>query len=875
MPLEPDPDPVSHARDGPTRSGPAPQEFVESTQGPTGIRPGPEAGHASTLDYHAHANVSTNPDGGLRSPHSEMGTATFSQTPPGPTIQVRVDGGARTVGPFLLIERLGGGSQGEVWRALQVEPIHRTVALKLLRPHLTLHLEAADRMRKEAERGGKLNHETILPVLDFGRDGDSVYIAMPLVNGFTLSQVIATRKAWLANNAPADLPRLAILSEPAYWKAMAQLIERVTRALAHAHDERIVHRDVKPSNILLDRANDQRVFLADFGLARDLDDITTDAYSEPGTLLYMAPERLRGQGKYDENRADVFSMGATLFEAVTLQRAYNVPSDLPRPSWPSYLVGHPSPSPRKLSPHLPRDLAAIIEMAMDPSPSRRYESATALADDLANFSKGEPVKARPPGPIRRAWRWLLGQKALMLALGLATALLVAVGLFLLGNQINRARARADYALAEQLAGRGQLVEAYTAFDRGLQRSPDEPEATRIRVIMAKALRIKVLELAEDDEVEPIEEILGLYRKVTGVASRFSDPLIGRLGLRSLELAADTPDATLRVYPIRPDGRPRLNRLLYQGTVVEPGSKFILSDLIPGRYWVTATAPDGVAFDERPINIPPMGTTIRGRSMQVTLSPRRNAQARMVRIAGGEFWMGRNLVSSPDGGPLKVGPEMPAAEAVVPAFDLDATEVTNAQFAEFLKAADHQVWASEIWKNGGVYKNGEADWPVTNVVYEQALAYAAWRGCRLPTEHELEFVARGGQGRTVPPGLDEDPFKPGSSWHKLHQVGREPRDSIGEGSATIYDLFGNAGELTLFRYRPYPSMMVVRIREDTWNGFAVRSGLISVSSAAPSLLGYLGRASQLPSQQSLHIGFRCARSVRPWTETGPPHFKIQE
>ncbi len=118
--------------------------------------------------------------------------------------------------------------------------------------------------------------------------------------------------------------------------------------------------------------------------------------------LHVARAAPRKEGKYDENRADVFSMGVTLFEAVTLQRAFHVPSDLPRPSWPSYIVGQATPSPRKLSPNVPRDLAAIIEMAMDPNPSRRYESASALADDLASYSRGEPVKARvarpdPPG----------------------------------------------------------------------------------------------------------------------------------------------------------------------------------------------------------------------------------------------------------------------------------------------------------------------------------------------------------------------------------------------------------------------------------------------------------------------------------------------
>jgi iron(II)-dependent oxidoreductase len=251
---------------------------------------------------------------------------------------------------------------------------------------------------------------------------------------------------------------------------------------------------------------------------------------------------------------------------------------------------------------------------------------------------------------------------------------------------------------------------------------------------------------------------------------------------------------------------------------------------------------------------------------------------MVRINGGEFRMGRDLVRSPVDGPPVLQPEMPASEAIVPGFYLDATEVTNAEFTEFLKVTHHEDWASEIWPGVGHYHEAHSKWPVTHVKYEQALAYAAWRGCRLPTEHELEFVARTGDGRTVPKGLVGDPSRTGSSTLELHAVDADPLDVSRPGSEAIHGLFGNASELTLFHYRPYPSLRFLRVRNDAWNGIAVRSGWISggeILPTAPRLLGDLGRASQLPSQASVHVGFRCARSVRPWTETGPPHFKIQE
>ena len=289
----------------------------------------------------------------------------------------------------------------------QLEPIVRTVALKVLPPGLAPDDVRVHRLSKEAKRGGGLSHDAILPVYDFGSCNGYTYLAMQLVEGFPLSNLLARRRAWLAGPAPADLHRLAVLPEAEYVREIVRLLIRVARALEHAHLHDIVHRDVKPSNILIEREDEERVYLSDFGLARDLNDLSTSQSSSwVGTLPYMGPEKLLGARVVDEIRCDVFALGVTLFEAVTLARPIELPETMSGFAAAALLATALPRRPRALKPRLPKDLEAVILKAIDRNPALRYPRAGELADDLDRFLNNQPVHARPLGWTRRTYRRL-------------------------------------------------------------------------------------------------------------------------------------------------------------------------------------------------------------------------------------------------------------------------------------------------------------------------------------------------------------------------------------------------------------------------------------------------------------------------------------
>jgi serine/threonine-protein kinase len=301
------------------------------------------------------------------------------------------------VGRYQLIERLGRGGQGEVWKAVRMEPPVELVALKLLTPPGRRDPAKLARFRREAERGAGLASRGILPVHEFGEDGEVVFFAMPLVEGFTLCRVLAQRRRYRAGQPPPRLHRLAVLPEPLYLAAMARALACVARALGDAHAARVVHCDVKPANILLSRGEPGRAYLIDFGMGRDLDAMTeSGASAVGGTALYMAPEKLSGR-RVDEALCDVYALGATAFEAVALKPPRAVPEGMPRRLWASYLAEAEPPRLSTILPRLPVDLGAIVARAMARDPRGRHESAGALAEDLERFASGALARERDRG----------------------------------------------------------------------------------------------------------------------------------------------------------------------------------------------------------------------------------------------------------------------------------------------------------------------------------------------------------------------------------------------------------------------------------------------------------------------------------------------
>jgi len=281
------------------------------------------------------------------------------------------------------------------------------------------------RFRREAELVASLRHPNIVQVHETGEHGDFPYFSLEFMDGGSLNRQIA--------------------GQPLPPRDAAEIVATLARAVQHAHECGIVHRDLKPSNILLQRRSglrrgpvngdgaavlpvgrlcDQYYFkVADFGLARELDEDATRTGQVLGTPSYMAPEQAEGHNAHVGPAADVYGLGAILYELLTGRPPFK--GKTPRQTLEMVRRDEPVP-PRHKRPGLPRDLEAVCLKCLEKSPQRRYPSAQALADDLDRWRRGEPTVVRPPGLIRRAGR-VARRHAIALTLGIVVCAAVAFG----------------------------------------------------------------------------------------------------------------------------------------------------------------------------------------------------------------------------------------------------------------------------------------------------------------------------------------------------------------------------------------------------------------------------------------------------------------
>jgi serine/threonine-protein kinase len=291
----------------------------------------------------------------------------------------------REIGPFRLIKRLGQGAQGEVWKAKRMEPHVEIVALKVLNPALARLPNRLAQFRREAERGARLGGPSLLPVFESGEVDGYIYLAMPLVEGATLHQVIKGRQGFLRGEQIEPVHRLVTVDEGNYLKRAVRIMAKAARALGQVHASRVVHRDIKPANILLDHDRRCGVYLCDLGLGRDLEVATAEQMRDgAGTPMYMAPERLL-KAPADEILCDIYSMGVTLFEAVTLDRPFQPPEGMPMSCLTVYLASTEPRRPADLKAGLPCELERIILKAIAREPGDRHRSAQELSADLDLF----------------------------------------------------------------------------------------------------------------------------------------------------------------------------------------------------------------------------------------------------------------------------------------------------------------------------------------------------------------------------------------------------------------------------------------------------------------------------------------------------------
>lgn len=320
----------------------------------------------------------------------------------------RITPGRSSLGPtivgYTILEELGSGGMGRVYLARQDRLGGRLVALKVLPQASAISPRARQRFRVEAESVAKLRHRNIVAIHDVIDDGETLAYAMEWVEGKPLAQVI--REGGRLD--PTAACRLGIA---------------VARALSAVHEAGLVHRDVKPSNVLLRK--DGTPLLTDFGLVRETDTtVVTQAGQFVGTLAYASPEQLRGEADSIDRRSDIYSLGVTLYHAICARLPFTGRSTAEVLRQIEQGVVRPL---RTADRRLPRDLQTIVHKAMDPVPGRRYQSADELADDLERVLKFQPIHARPAGLLVRTGKLLRRNRLVMLGAvaGSVVALLAA------------------------------------------------------------------------------------------------------------------------------------------------------------------------------------------------------------------------------------------------------------------------------------------------------------------------------------------------------------------------------------------------------------------------------------------------------------------
>lgn len=336
------------------------------------------------------------------------------------------------LGEFRLIRRLGGGGMGDVFLALQ-EPMNRKVALKVIRTDRRGSIEVETRFWREVEAISKLVHPNIVTVFGSGEDRQTRYFAMEYLPGQDLDERI---REFIARK------------EKLHFRKAVTWVKDIARALASAHESGIIHRDIKPSNIRI--TSEGKAKLMDFGVARLLKLTTLTITGEfRGTPHYASPEQIRKQIQTVDARTDIYSLGATLYEAVTGRLPFD--GDTADQVFHQILQTEPV-APCLMNPSLPKDVETIILKAMEKEPGNRYATMTEMADDLGRFLKGEPIIARPAGPLDRIWKWAKRNPGTSASLSVSlTAILIFLAISLFWYLPGLRHALGDAKQANQIA----------------------------------------------------------------------------------------------------------------------------------------------------------------------------------------------------------------------------------------------------------------------------------------------------------------------------------------------------------------------------------------------------------------------------------------
>jgi serine/threonine protein kinase len=401
---------------------------------------------------------------------------------PHPSAPQAPDLSGTPLGDFQIIREVGRGGMGVVYEAVQLS-LGRRVALKVLPFAAALDAKHLQRFKTEAYAAAQLHHTHIVPVHAVGCERGMHFYAMQLIEGRTLADVIEELRDAPSPSSTTDKPTTVALAEgtsagetkrsqtvsrtsrpQSRFRLAARLASEVADALDYAHEAGVIHRDIKPANLMLDACGE--IWITDFGLAQVATDAgLTQSGDIVGTLRYMSPEQASGQRIPVDHRADVYSLGATLYELLTLQPVFpgqdriklihDILNEEPRPL-------------RAIDPTIPIELETIVLKATSKLPVERYTSAAEMAADLRRFLHDIPILARRPTIIDRARKWLRRHPSVIVT-AVLLMLFSLIGLSALTAIVSREHAKTEKAYENE---RTRAQEAERQF-RLARRAADE------------------------------------------------------------------------------------------------------------------------------------------------------------------------------------------------------------------------------------------------------------------------------------------------------------------------------------------------------------------------------------------------------------------
>ena len=805
----------------------------------------------------------------------------------------------KRVGEFELVRELGRGGMGVVYLARQPD-LDRPVAVKVLPLSRARDEKSLERFRREAKASSQLEHPHIAQVLTFGEGEHTAWFAMRYVDGHDLAAEITAQRAARKGEPHAALLLPAYDSE-SYVGTVVHRLAEVAEALQHAHDHGVVHRDVKPQNILLDK--DGRMHLVDFGLAKDERfGSLTQTGDLRGTPYYMSPEQARAGAVRVDHRTDLYSLSVVLYELLALRRPYEGRTSqevIAR-------ISRTEPEPlRKRNPRVPRDLAVICAKGMSKLAEERYASADELAADLRRFLHHEAIAARPLSARERGVRWMRRHRlAVAAALGLALALTAG---FVFAQW--RDREKGFDALHARITDVLELEDwstAWAALADVRARLASEPGfgsragSTRARDLerfreRLDAFRSDQSQRGEDliaaglggaselDDFEPylaapspqsVNEGLMLLQRL---ALLFPDDRLlteGALLERSfprLRIDAEVVDAQGVARPARAEEAEAwlapidpLRDAVGEARAI--GTSPFAEVSVPAGFWQIEVRVPGHGRAQLRRHVE---TSVRPLELSARVHPEALLSADMVRIPAGTL----TLLDERPVGCLQGIDRVEVGDVL-----LDPAEVSNAAFHDYLVASanDPPVLWGELGYEGTwesivpeEHRSAWPDLPVVGLNWRDALAFAEWHGKRLPTHTELERAFAGADvGARLPgePGGDPagranvgraysplpDPTPQASYAIYLANVlpVRDPRCLQTEYG--LYHAYGNVQEFT--------SSWLVEIEGASLRpslSDRVVYGCFWDARARGSRLDRHNSISSLPKYLSYDVGFRCA------------------